>query len=741
METKKKSSMLPNASSRAMHKSVSGLHPVSQGSRHMLSFTGSHSRRSSIMAGGSNRKHRTLEKTTERAPRRVKVLDDHGHDVAPQQVNEAEPGDMKAKPDRIILDEIFSGSGSDHFKSTSSFSVNAFSSIWSSTLPSSQSTSASLTEDCYSKRDIPINPPATSDVPRKGDNVKHVVTEEMLDEEVYVCLSETEIISLLEIPCTFMSEDADDAEAMKEKNTQYAELCRNRMGNDKYVERSMQTSNGTTKKIRIQTDKIEMVDEGTMASIWDIYDSFCIQNETQKKEKADNTETAVNTTKGQEKRSEKSSSSTVCTGSTVSSALELEMSENSSNTEANSQLILLSETFEKSLLVMERIVLTNVFQPRLAAYRQLPILEDPDSTVKPGIEEQSEGGEGSSSSPTLERLWAFSCELTRGHNITCMAWNKDNQDILAVGYGDCDPEAQTPGLICCWSLKNPTWPERVFQCKCCVTSLDFSANNPGQLAVGMLDGTLALYNVQRRNITCITDSSECHKKHLHPVWQVSWTKQEMALSGEDRVEALVAVSADGRVTKWLLSSNGLDCIDLMNHDSWFLRGLPSHRLQHLPGRHIGVPHPQNVLHTYTKHFCPVNHVEWSPFSPDVFLSCSSDWTIQLWKQDCSNPVMSFKSTQRTVSTVRWSPNSSTVFAAINGEMVEIWDLNLNIMLPTVVHRAAAAVTSLLFASGTDCVLVGDTEGEVTVYQLKNLGVGRDKQVESLEDIISFVVSR
>ncbi|KAI9546523.1 hypothetical protein NQZ68_026744 [Dissostichus eleginoides] len=63
------------------------------------------------------------------------------------------------------------------------------------------------------------------------------------------------------------------------------------------------------------------------------------------------------------------------------------------------------------------------------------------------------------------------------------------------------------------------------------------------------------------------------------------------------------------------------------------------------------------------------------------------------------------------------------------------------MLPTVVHRAAAAVTSLLFASGTDCVLVGDTEGEVTVYQLKNLGVGRDKQVESLEDIISFVVSR
>ncbi|XP_063759582.1 dynein axonemal intermediate chain 4 isoform X2 [Eleginops maclovinus] len=706
---------------------------------------------------------------------RIRVLDDDGTDVTPQPMNGAEQADVKSKPDKIVLDEIFSSSGSNQFKSTSSFSVHALSSTWSSTLPSSQSTLASLTretEDCYSKRDIPINLPATSDVPRKGEHVKHTVTEEMLDEEVYIYLSESETISLLEIPSTFMSEDAEDAEAIKEKNTQYAELCRNRMGNDKYVERSMQTSNGTAKKKRIQTEKIVMVDEGTMASNWDIYDSFCVRNETQKSENADKTETAGNTIKGQEKRSERSSSSTVCTGSTISSALELEMPENSSNTEADLQLILLSESFQNSLLVMERSVVTNIFQPKLAAYKKLPILQDPDRTVKPGIEEQSKEDEASSSSPTLERLWAFSCELTRGNNITCMAWHKDNLDILAVGYGDCDLETKKPGLICCWSLKNPTWPERVFHCKSCVTSLDFSANNPAQLAVGMLDGTLAIYSVQRWNTTFITDSSACDKKHLHPVWQVSWTKQEMALSGEDRVEALVAVSADGRVTKWLLSSSGLDCIDLMKlKKSQTLKKKPVENKKKsepivsamTPGLCVdfhpkdssiylagtseclihkcSVSNSQNVLGTYKRHFCPVNHVEWSPFSPDVFLSCSSDWSIQLWKQDCSNPVMSFKSTQRTVYTVRWSPNSSTVFAAINGQQVEIWDLNINIMLPSVVHHAAAGVTSLLFASGTDCVLVGDIDGEVTVYQLKNLSMGKDKQVESLDDIIRFVVSR
>lgn len=44
------------------------------------------------------------------------------------------------------------------------------------------------------------------------------------------------------------------------------------------------------------------------------------------------------------------------------------------------------------------------------------------------------------------------------------------------------------------------------------------------------------------------------------------------------------------------------------------------------------------------------------------------------------------------------------------------------------HRAAPGVkmTSLLFSRGTDCVLVGDSDGHVTVYLLKNLIVGEVK---------------
>ncbi|CAK6954451.1 dynein axonemal intermediate chain 4-like [Scomber scombrus] len=769
----KKGSPVLNSSSRLMKSSVSGLHRASHSSRHVWSFSGSQSRRNSTQAKDSKAK----DKGDNQEPKKTaRVLDDDGSDVTPPTLYHAEPGDTNPKPGRFFLDEIFSSTGSDHLKSMSSFSVASHSSFFGSSRMSSHSTKASLTkdtEDSVPKLEVPVHAPAPCEVKRKKDKDKEHLTEEMLDEMVDICLSETDTISLLNMPNTLVSEDVDDAKTLKKRNIEYADLCKNRMGNDKYVNRSMQTFNGAPKDKAIQSDKIVMVDAGVMATVWDIYDSFCKQSTTVENGKIDFPESTVKTSKGPES----SSSSTVGTGSTISSLLEIEMCGTGLNAESDPLEIMLSEAFQHSLLVMERSILANVFQPRLAAFRQLPVLADPDCTVEPEpeAEEQDEEDKESPQTPALEHLWVFSCELTKGRNITSMAWNKENLDLLAVGYGDIDLSTQKSGLICCWSLKNLTWPERVFHCHSSVTSLDFSANNPDQLAVGMYDGTVAIYSVHgQENKACVATSSECSKKHMHPVWQVNWTKQEMRLSGEDRVESLVSVSADGRITKWLLHSNGLDCIDLMKLKrtqnkkkkaaggkkkassvlSTMTPGLcvdfhPTDSSFYLAGTWEGLIHKcsfsnsQHFLDTYRKHFCPVNRIEWSPFSPGVFLSCSSDWTIQLWKQDCFTPVLGFTSTQKAVYTVRWSPNWPTVFASINGQQVEIWDLNSSIVDSVIVHHAAPGVnmTSLLFAKGTDCVLVGDSNGQVTFYGLKNFNVGEGKQMDSLEDIIRSAISR
>lgn len=76
--------------------------------------------------------------------------------------------------------------------------------------------------------------------------------------------------------------------------------------------------------------------------------------------------------------------------------------------------------------------------------------------------------------------------------------------------------------------------------------------------------------------------------------------------------------------------------------------------------------------------CAVNAVSWSPFSPDVFLSCSSDCTIQLWKQHHLRPLLTFTSITGAVQDVKWSQRQATVFGAVSERQLEIWDLSLNV---------------------------------------------------------------
>ncbi|KAM9349995.1 dynein axonemal intermediate chain 4 [Symphorus nematophorus] len=757
-ERKKRRTLVLRPSSRTFN--ISGVHGVNQSTRHTNSVVGSPSRKSFSLGGGS----RVLEKSLIQTPRQaVRVFDEEDNDVTPHPLYQADPAAaVQAKASRLFLDDISAGSSSDQSTATGSFTMPFSRSLLGSGRISSQSTIVDSMneeiEDTFSKRDMPINFP---DVPGKRDTVKEHVTEDMLKQVIDVYISETDTITLLDIPSTSVSVDADDADAIIETNKQYAEVCRNRLGNDKYVDRSMQTLNGASKNKQFQTDCTVTVDTGTNVTTWDMYNYLLSpeQDDTAcgpEPERADYPEAVVDTSRGAE--GSVSVGSTTSTASAASSLKEGEAFGNSLNSESDLQLITQSEKFQHILLVMERSIVLNTFQPKLAAYRQLPALEDPDRPV-----EQREEETVGPRPPAVEHLWTFSCELTTGHSVSSTAWNKKNPDLVAVGYGDFDSSEQKPGLVCCWSIKNITWPERIIHCDSAVTSLDFSSNSPGQLAVGMQDGGIAIYNLQSQdNKSCVINSSGCPNKHLGPVWQLTWLQQEWSLTGEEKVEALFSVAADGRICKWFVSNNGLDCIELMklkkmrnskkkaggNETEQKIESVltaltpglcfdfhPTDSSVYLVGTWEGLIHKcscsnsQQFVETYRKHFCPVTHVTWCPLSPDVFLSCSSDWTIQLWKQDHLHPVLGFTSTQRAVCDIKWSPRWATVFGVVNEGQLEIWDLNSNILDPVIVQPAAPGVKmkSLLFATQTDCVLVGDSDGQVTVYQLKNLNVGEGSQ--------------
>lgn len=40
---------------------------------------------------------------------------------------------------------------------------------------------------------------------------------------------------------------------------------------------------------------------------------------------------------------------------------------------------------------------------------------------------------------------------------------------------------------------------------------------------------------------------------------------------------------------------------------------------------------EQYLESYSGHIGPVYALQWSPFAPNLFLSCSGDWTIRMWQ--------------------------------------------------------------------------------------------------------------
>ncbi|KFV95794.1 WD repeat-containing protein 78, partial [Fulmarus glacialis] len=727
------------------------------------------------------------------------VFDDVGKDVTPRPLFHSDPNNVVPRQGKLLASSAYFGATGSGFLSSFSMhqtsgvnaSLGSFSRTYGSSSTSISSASESILDEIVepgSRRDTTVS---LSDVQVRQEEIKEELTKADLDRRVDIYLTETETIWILDMPSVVVSVESEDAGRVLERNRIYVDICKNRPGNDRFVEKMMQTVNGAAKNKEVQCDKIIMEDKGVMVTSWDLYDSF-------------NVSEVEPTSKAEGSRATKAEGSRKCSKSHTTKELDQTMSvspdrgsttsimisgsavlaRNHKEEECHSEAILTSENFQQDLFFMERILMENIFQPKLAAYRQFPVLIDPDVTSdtsgtvaavkakqeehdkeKKDKEEQKEAFIDPSTlsdlnkipeeivPPRLERLWSYVCDLTNGHSVSSMAWSKVNPDLLAVGYGAFDFEEQKKGLACCWSLKNPMWPERIFQCEHAVTALDFSMASPNLLAVGMYNGSVAIYNVRSCNDAALLDSSESSNKHTGPVWQLRWVEQDRDATEDGKKERLICISADGRITEWLIQKR-LDCTDLMKikRTESEKKKLPGEKERksealisqqasgmcfdfhpkdtkfYLAGTEEGHIHQcscscsEQFLETYRGHKGPVYKVAWNPFSTDMFLSCSADWNIILWHRDSQTPILTFSSTTACVHDIMWSPKSAFIFAAANESRVEIWDLSVSTLNPVISCFASPRVkfTSVLFAKNTDCLLVGDSQGEVSVFELQNL---------------------
>ncbi|KAJ3257625.1 WD repeat-containing protein 78 [Boothiomyces macroporosus] len=607
---------------------------------------------------------------------------------------------------------------------------------------------------------------------------------------IHISLTETNTIFMLSIPSVAVCADSiDETMVVKAQNAKYKELKSVIQNNDNYISRSVQTFETPTKSKEVQATAQKFANAEVMVNQWTIYDAFNgdadrpISSESEKPKELEGKYELGEVPPEQRPKSTAITSQSVLEdkeSNFVGEGSEAgDDGRNSATAKSAAGGTAQSATKEPGVTVgelkgimaqlslMEKAVVGNNYEKRIISYRNAKddglieqkrvstiIQQNNQQNNSEGPDENREAEELSTSNlPTIQMLWSYRCDLSRGRHVTNMSWNKQNEDILAVAYSESRFQSNaSPGLILCWSAKNPEWPDRIYYTNSPVTSIDFSNMNPGLLAAGFQDGRIIIYDVRQPAGKWALDDTENNGKHRDPVWELKWVERERVAGDEQsKGETLVSVSTDGRVTQWMIRK-GLEFTDLMvlkrmtkqkttaiksgatmNNNSFIARqtgGLcfdfnTKDSNIYIVGTEDGQIHKcscsynEQYLNTYSAHTGPVNKVKWSPFVPGIFLSCSSDWTSRLWNQDSEEEIFKFQSGKDTINDIAWSPLCSTFFGTVsaNGKL-EIWDLEFSVLDPIINHNVLdRQLTSIAFASKSPIVITGDDYGAVALYKI------------------------
>lgn len=95
-----------------------------------------------------------------------------------------------------------------------------------------------------------------------------------------------------------------------------------------------------------------------------------------------------------------------------------------------------------------------------------------------------------------------------------------DQNWLKAYFLPDDFTKQSTGLILVYTLKNPSFPEYIFETKSGVLCLDINSEQSHYVAAGFYDGSVAVYSLKSGS-NPLYESTAKTGKHTDPVWQVS----------------------------------------------------------------------------------------------------------------------------------------------------------------------------------------------------------------------------
>ncbi|XP_054730955.1 dynein axonemal intermediate chain 4 [Anastrepha obliqua] len=422
--------------------------------------------------------------------------------------------------------------------------------------------------------------------------------------------------------------------------------------------------------------------------------------------------------------------------------------------------------FSYAAMVLERILASNYYQDGQRRYRNMVVPSKMDKVAHYRY-----------TLNLLYRLMEPTFEIGKGAKnrkaVSAISFCYGNGDLVAVGYGFYSHSAKvtvSSGNVCIWSMKNPHNPERTYAYHVPVTAVEFSPFLPFLIAVGLYDGSVKVLNITKPHGLPLAISQRNVLLSSEPVTAIQWSRGPHNESTE--IDPFLVLTRDGKVAKfriipspYLLGMRQMELNRIVGNPEGLQKQSVNITMQgkyesnrHPCGLNL-VLHPfesdlyfiltdegciqkcsLNHTHSYLEalkvHEGSVNHMDFSPWSPKLFLTCGNDWTIRIWLEGIFQPLITLCSRFAPVHCAMWSRTHSTVIIAINRETIDIWDLRRNILMPVSSQHVDRSFQTLgkLSLCGRS-LAVGNERGNLLMFSFEDMPFQPYAQYKELEKAI------
>ncbi|XP_017028698.1 dynein axonemal intermediate chain 4 [Drosophila kikkawai] len=426
---------------------------------------------------------------------------------------------------------------------------------------------------------------------------------------------------------------------------------------------------------------------------------------------------------------------------------------------AQTERLLKSPEFRNAIMYVGRTLSSNMYEEGMRRFRNFDQVDRTNTEAEYNY--------------SMSLLFRLVPEPSKGERkaVSDIDFCRSNGDILAVAYGLYSFSSQyvpASGSVFVWSIKNPSEPERAYYYNVPVTAISFSPFLPSLLAIGLYDGSVEVRDISSLQDTPVAVSQRATSPGSTPVVAIRWLKQVDDNDNDENgeIDPFLSLSQDGSVTRFRIIK------------SPFLLGFTQMVLERVEGHPEGIfvhphsrircesnRHPQGLsitTHPLHKdiyyvltdegciHKCSINYqhqylevlrchdggvtvMEFSPWSPKLFLTCGNDWCVRVWIDGITRPLLELQDDMTPVHWARWSPTHSTIIVAVNRETASMWDFRRNLLRPMSKHKMDSSFNTVAqFSHCGRTLVIGNERGNTLFSAINDMPFPPHFQYDELE---------